>query len=222
MNQYRLWTEEETAMIRRWYPVYGKKKTAEIMAAAGFARTPAAVGSRAKVLKLKAPTNGRFQPGQPSHNKGAGMDPETRKKVRSTWFRPGHLPHTTLQDGAVTVRRETSTGLKYKWIRVALGKWELYHRWLWKKHRGQIPKGMVVSFQDNDQMNCCLDNLILISRADNLARMREKTGGTPAENLTDNYVASLLAKKGLPRQDISQELIELERARLLLNREIKK
>lgn len=40
------------------------------------------------------------------------------------------------------------------------------HRWVWEQHHGKIPKGMVVSFLDNDTTNCNIDNLICVGRAE--------------------------------------------------------
>jgi len=40
------------------------------------------------------------------------------------------------------------------------------HRHIWEKANGDVPAGMVVAFKDGDKLNCDLDNLMLISRAE--------------------------------------------------------
>ena len=47
-------------------------------------------------------------------------------------------------------------------------KWQPKHRYLWEKENGKVPKGMILIFKDNNKLNVCLDNLILISRAENM------------------------------------------------------
>ena len=46
-------------------------------------------------------------------------------------------------------------------------RWKLKHRYIWEKENGKIPKGMLLIFKDNNKLNIDLDNLMLISRAEN-------------------------------------------------------
>ena len=40
------------------------------------------------------------------------------------------------------------------------------HRWVWEQHHGKIPDGMIISFKDNNRLNCDIDNLMLIPRGE--------------------------------------------------------
>jgi hypothetical protein len=108
----------------------------------------------------------RFCKGSMSWNKGKkGLNLSGGKGQ----FKKGNLPHNTLEDYAIRPRKY-KTGRVYYYIRVAVGKWELYHRWLWMQEYGEIPKGHIIVFKDMDSMNCVLDNLELITKAENMKR----------------------------------------------------
>lgn len=68
------------------------------------------------------------------------------------------------------VTRTDKAGKKYVYIRECVGKWELYHRHLWRQHFGEIPKGMNVVFKDGNSENCVIENLELIDKRENLKR----------------------------------------------------
>ena len=40
------------------------------------------------------------------------------------------------------------------------------HRVVWEQAHGPIPEGYLVKFKDGNRMNCSIDNLYLVSRAD--------------------------------------------------------
>lgn len=55
------------------------------------------------------------------------------------------------------------------------GRWVPYHRHLWEQENGPIPAGHNLIFRDGNTMNCALDNLELISRAENVKRNTNRT-----------------------------------------------
>ncbi len=115
----------------------------------------------------------QFRAGQESWNKGlkqeAYMTPENIEKTKKTRFKKGNQPHNTAKkNGVIRLRKDTKTGISYKYIRVSLGEWELYQRYVWQKANGPIPEGYCIRFKDSDSQNCELENLELISRAENL------------------------------------------------------
>jgi hypothetical protein len=109
--------------------------------------------------------------GTAPHNKGKKqteyMSPEAIEKVKRTWFKKGYLPPNTLQDYAITERRDSS-GRIYKYIRTGLAKWVPYHRYLWEQKCGKIPKGYNIQFKDGNTQNCTVDNLYMISQPDQM------------------------------------------------------
>ena len=141
-------------------------------------RTESTARQRMKLLRIVVPPEvverfrkeSQFKKGQTPPNKGKKMPPELYEKCKATMFKKGQLPHNTAAtDGEVRMRRDKS-GKAYKYIRVALGHWELYHRVIWEQAHGPIPEGMLVVFKDGDSMNCELDNLEMITMEENMAR----------------------------------------------------
>lgn len=55
------------------------------------------------------------------------------------------------------------------------------HVHVWKQASGSIPEGMVVAFKDGNQLNCDIDNLMLISRAELLRLNQYRYKKVPEE-----------------------------------------
>lgn len=115
----------------------------------------------------------QFKKGHVPLNKGKEwkdfMSAEAMEASRRTQFKPGRKPHNTKYNGCIVKRADTS-GRFYKYIRISEGKWELYHRYLWEQTNGPIPKGSVLIFKDEDNTNCRLENLELISVEEHMLR----------------------------------------------------
>lgn len=105
----------------------------------------------------------RFVKGHISHNKGQKMSHEVYEKSKHTFFKKGHRPHNTKEDGCLSVRTDTETGIQYIYQRVAKGKWVELHRLKFEEKNGPIPKGFNVIFKDHDHSNFADDNLVLVS-----------------------------------------------------------
>jgi hypothetical protein len=250
------WTDKQVSLLKKHYATTPGDKLVKLIGrdiesiynkahSLGLKRDPEFLRAINRQLgkRLAASPAGkktRFYKGQESWNQGnhgVRMSPKSE-------FKKGHLPYNTLHDGAITIRtdRNPKTGytIKYKYIRIAKAKWELYHRHIWKQHHGAIPPKHVVCFKDGDQMNCHIDNLECISMAENRKRndnrekfsqtMRlkhEEEGYDPFGNrrMTDSWVAQIIADgdKDLKQQILEkhQDLIAVKRAQLQLNRQIK-
>lgn len=113
-----------------------------------------------------------IKPGNIPVNKGKKMSIALYKKCAPTMFKKGNLPHNTKADGCISIRHDhpNRRGYRYKWIRIAIGKWEMLHVHNWKKAHGRIPKGYIVVFKDGNTMNCSLSNLEMITLAENMKR----------------------------------------------------
>ena len=48
--------------------------------------------------------------------------------------------------------------------------WPQLHRKIWQEHHGEIPEGHIVTVKDGNKTNCAIDNLELMSKADNARR----------------------------------------------------
>jgi hypothetical protein len=150
----RLFTPEEDQFIQDNYLTIPIKQIARMMG-----RAEGSVMGRFKRIGLSLPIEiaaarivaSRFQKGSIAHNKGNGMSDELREKVKHTWFSKGFLPHNTKEDGVI-VERIDKTKKPYLYIRVRKAKWELLHREVWRKHKGAIPKGKIVSFKQYTEL----------------------------------------------------------------------
>lgn len=93
--------------------------------------------------------------------KAGGRSAETR-------FKPGNRPHTWVPIGTEQIRDG------YLWRKVTDGHgrhdWRQVHVMLWEQHNGPVPKGLILVFRDRNKQNIQLDNLELITRAENCRR----------------------------------------------------
>jgi hypothetical protein len=159
--------------------------------------------------------------GKIAHNAGEKMSADKYGKCSATFFKKGKLPHNTRHDGAISVRKDKS-GWAYKHIRIQKAKWVLLHRKVWEDANGAIPYGHIIGFKDGDSMNCDIDNLYCMSKADNMIR------NSAVVNLPDGYVARNIVGRKAPKADVDiilkhlPEAVALQRAQILFNREIKK
>jgi hypothetical protein len=118
----------------------------------------------------RAKAKNTFPKGHKPHNAGT----KGVMKSNCTSFKPGQLPHNTKEDGAISIRHKRGDNHAYKFIRVAKAKWKLLHRVIWEQAHGAIPAGHIVTFMDCDTMNCELDNLELITMAQNVVRNQNR------------------------------------------------
>lgn len=112
-------------------------------------------------LKLNSGLTGRFEKGHEPPNKG-------RKGYHSPgsekgWFQKRHKPWNYAKIGD-----EAWTTDGYLKVKIAEpNKWRPKHLLVWEQHNGKVPEGFCVSFKDSNHANCSIDNLVLISLAEN-------------------------------------------------------
>ena len=157
--------------------------------------------------------SGRIQKGQrlsPDTEFKKGLIPKTKgrkladirknkealERTISTRWKKGHKPYSTKYDCAITVRRmrldKTGGVIPYQFIRISEGRWEFFHRHLWKKHYGNIPQGYNVVFKDGNTLNCVIENLECISNTDLL--LRNQIHNLPKEVKDLVYLKASLTK----------------------------
>jgi hypothetical protein len=111
----------------------------------------------------------QFQKGQAPPNKGQKMSTELYQKVAHTMFKKGSKPVNTQPIGTIHQRKDTG-GKMYLYIKIADSHWEQLNRYTWEQHNGPIPKGMVVVYKDGNYLNNDIDNLLMITKKENMAR----------------------------------------------------
>ena len=158
------WTDREVALLRELYPrpdLFAKD------IAARLGRKLPQVYCKAKALGLSRPPEiavlcGKQMAAPP--NKGKKLSPEQYARCAPTMFKKGNRPATQVPVGTEVV---TTDG--YVKVKVAdPNKWRLKHHMIWEEHNGPIPKGYNIQFKDRNPLNVAIDNLYIISRADQL------------------------------------------------------
>lgn len=142
-----------------------------------------AVITRIRQLGLEIPVEIRqkhirdsnFKKGKVPENKGKRMEdfmsPETIKKFRANQFKKGTIPpNTCKEDGTIRVRKMSNSNRRYKWIRISLANWKLYHHYLWETQNGPVPEGHCLWFINGDSLDVRLENLELITNEENMRR----------------------------------------------------
>lgn len=128
--------------------------------------------------KIRSGETGWYQKGHEPATKGKTLeeicknDPEKLARVRSTQFKKGQKANNELPLGTVVVNADGYKLRKKSMTGDLWGRWEFLHRAIWEEHNGPIPPGMIVSFRDNDRLNCDIDNLMLITKGEHAALTR--------------------------------------------------
>lgn len=223
------YSEAELDILREFYPENGSDLCAEIIRLRfGMERSPGGVAQKARLagIAFRGQLRGGFYKGQPAHNKGRPMRPETLEKLRPTMFQKGNIPKSTILPpghSGISIRCD-KCGRPYKFIRVAIGEWMPLARHTWLNFMGAIPPGHVVRHIDGDTLNCDIKNLELITKRDNVLRNSNRAKFRETWNdPTDKMVHGRLKHRGFKSslEDCRAEgLIDITRAQIALNRSL--
>ncbi|WP_140918200.1 HNH endonuclease signature motif containing protein [Limnobaculum xujianqingii] len=167
-----VYTPAMRAWLRINYMLPLPQLTSMFNTAFGTNRTKEAINGFRKNLNLKTGRSGQFATGNKPFNAGT----KGVMKANAGSFKKGQLPHNHLPVGSEILNKEG-----YLEIKIAEpDQWKFKHRLLWEQANGEIPVGMIVSFLDDNRLNCRLDNLELVSRQDH-AVFNRWYGNTPTE-----------------------------------------
>lgn len=130
----------------------------------------------------------RFNKGQTSWNKGK----KGTHYSPATEFKKGNLPVNHKPVGSERI--DSKDG--YTLIKVAEpNKWRGKHNVLWERVNGPIPKGHVVTFKDRNKENITIENLMLITKQENLIMNQKGLYRTdPTITETGAIIAKLISK----------------------------
>lgn len=115
--------------------------------------------------------SGSFQKGHTPWNKGKPMSDETKEKVLRTGFKKGHIPARTKPIGTERLSKDGYVEIKVSDIPNVSRcvNWRPKQLWIYEQHynvKVDTRKEMVI-FLDGDKRNFDIENLMLISRAEN-------------------------------------------------------
>ena len=123
-----------------------------------FEYTLSQIKNKLKREKIKTGINGRFAKGHTPYNKGKKIS--VNPKSVKTQFKKGNTPHNTMPIGTEVKNEDGYTKVKIAEPNI----WELKHRLIYKKYKGDIPEGSNVIFKDKNKENFNIDNLMLVTR----------------------------------------------------------
>ncbi|CAM3697516.1 HNH endonuclease signature motif containing protein [Xenorhabdus thuongxuanensis] len=167
-----VYTPEMEGWMRQHYLLRLDKLTFAFNQQFNVTRSSEAINALRKRLKLKTGRSGCFVKGHSPANKGT----KGLTSSNSGSFKKNNRPHNYLAIGSEAVTKDG-----YIKIKVAEpNKWKLKHRVVWEQHYGQIPKGGVIKFIDDNKQNCVIENLMLISQQEN-AVINRYYANAPAE-----------------------------------------
>lgn len=190
----KLFPAEVIEYIRAHYKGCGPKEMAERLNRqfqANYTRTQ--ITAYYKNHHLNSGTDGRFQKGHISHNKGKkGVCASGSEKGH---FRKGSLPHNTKpigwerereQDGYIEVKVRMRPSRKD-----CNDNFVMKHRLIYEQTHGPIPADCVVIFKDGNKRNFDPENLVLITKAERLEMSRR---GLFSENPEITEIGITVAK----------------------------
>lgn len=197
------WTEEERRILKEMYPHHTAKEVAAVLG-----RNTSSVHNQARFLGVKpsrerlqqagrelAKTEksaaARFRVGHIPAGKGKKVSQETYDKLRRTMFQKGHTPANHKEVGSERVSRDG-----YVEVKVAEpNTWRHKHRVVWEQANGKIPKGCNIQFRNGDKTDMRLENLYMISRAEQLKTENGIWTRYPAELLKVITLKAALKRK---------------------------
>lgn len=210
---HHAWSEDEVRILKELYPT--TMDAAEI--AERLHLKTHAVYNKAAQLGLHKPKESyilhgkqmcnhpasiatRYQSGHNPLNKGKKMRPETYEKLRGTMYQKGNIPANHREVGSERVNVDG-----YIEIKVAEPSgWRLKQRYVWEQAYGKIPRGYNVQFKNHDTQDCRLENLYLISRADQLKNENSMFARYPKE------LQDVMRLKGVIKRKIRERNEQLE------------
>lgn len=134
--------------------------------------TESSISNRKVKLGIKSGiVGGQFVKGQTSFNKGKKwseyMSEEGQKNSRKTTFKKGNIPANRRPIGSERVNARDGVLIKIRDGHKTRN-WVAKSRYVYEQAHGKIPKGHKVIFADGNNRNFDLDNLVLVSNAEEL------------------------------------------------------
>lgn len=154
---------EEKALLRDNASTHTEKQLQEMLLKIGSNRSISSISNMKHKLGVKCSFNaGQYKKGNVPLNKGTkGM---FNVGGNRTSFKKGNIPLNYRPVGSERVNVDGYIEIKIK----DPNKWELKHRVVYESVYGKIPKGSNITFIDGNRLNLDIENLSLITQAENL------------------------------------------------------
>lgn len=169
---YRHWTPADD---KRLTELYQDHKLADIAEKMG--RSVSSVANRRVKLGLQRTPeqqarigNGQFGAGQVPWNAGLRGWQAGGRSVE-TQFKPGVKPSNTWRP--IGAERTSKDGILYRKVAdtgIKRDDWKAVHVLVWEEHNGPLPDGHIVIFKDGNRENFEPENLMALTRAENMRR----------------------------------------------------
>lgn len=160
-GKLRLFTQEQFEWVEKNYKQLSLPQLTETFNLKfGTERTEKQIRSFTRNHGIKSGRTGRFEKGSDSWNKGMkGFQAGGRSS--ETQFKKGDTPGNHRPVGSERIGVDG-----YIEIKVAEpNRWCLKHREVWEQSNGKLPPGRILWFKDNNPLNCNIDNLMVVTRA---------------------------------------------------------
>jgi hypothetical protein len=196
------WTEKQKQFIYENYKGIGNKELTDMFNKKFGTNIVNQIKYFKRNHKLDSGLNGQFIKGHKTFNKGKKWDEYMPKQsqinCKKTTFKKGNIPPNHRQVGEERINVDGYIEIKVS----EPNKWELKHRYIYKKHYGSIPKGYKVIFLDGNKTNLNINNLKAISSHEELI-MNEYGLRYGKKELTES--ASIVAQLELKRRELKNE-----------------
>ena len=153
------YTPEQLSFIQSNCVLARKELTEKLNAQFGTDFTVSHIKSLCTRKKWNTGRTGCFEKGNIPLNKGTkgltGANKTSFKKGQNTWNKkPVGYERICSKDGYILIKTAEPNTFKLK------------HRVVWEQAHGPVPKNHVIAFLNQDKTDCCLENLILMSKAE--------------------------------------------------------
>lgn len=182
----RPWSPDDEELLEKLYPDTPMPELVRIFqrheraiytkaGAMGVKRSPAYLASEHACRLRRGDNIGaefRFKKGNQSWNKG--LKGWSAPGTEATQFKPGQVNGRAAQLlrplGSERISKDGIRQRKIKMDGPPQARWKSVHEIIWEEHNGARPAGFLVVFKDRNRDNLSIDNLELITRAENCRR----------------------------------------------------
>ncbi len=207
----KVWPPEVAQIVFENYKGRSRAEMAELLKEkTGRDYTPMQIKGFMGRHKLDSGITGRFEKGTPAWNKGKtwdelGIPEESQRRSRLTCFKKNSVSPNTCPLGTIKKTDDGYLIIKVRSKGTQWERWKLLHRKVWEEHNGPIPPGMVIAFKDGDRTNVDINNLFIMSQAENVTMNTKKyKTSNPDATMAGLQVVKLMAavkEKGEKRND---------------------